>query len=65
MKILQEVEIPKKPLPIVIIGAGSIVKDAHLPAYKIAGFPVKGIYNRTQEKAQALKNEFEFVENVY
>ncbi len=65
MEIKQQVETPKKPLPIVIIGAGSIIKDAHLPAYKIAGFPVKGIYNRTKEKAQALKDEFEFVEKVY
>ncbi len=28
--------LPKTMLPIVIIGAGGIVKDAHLPAYKKA-----------------------------
>lgn len=65
MDILQEVKLPKKPLPIVIIGAGGIIKDAHLPAYKIAGFPVRGIFNRTREKAQALKEEFDIVEKTY
>ena len=29
---------PKNALPLVIIGAGGIVSDAHLPAYKKAGF---------------------------
>jgi predicted dehydrogenase len=65
MKILQEVILPKNPLPIVIIGAGGIVKDAHLPAYRIAGFPVRGIYDKDKEKAWALKNEFGFVERAY
>ena len=41
----QEWRKPKKPSPIVIFGAGSIVNDAHLPAYKQAGFKVQGIYD--------------------
>lgn len=65
MNINQHVKLPSTPLPIVIIGAGSIIKDAHLPAYQLADFPVKGIYNRTKEKAQVLKDEFQFVEKVY
>jgi predicted dehydrogenase len=65
MELNQTVPLPKNPLPIVIIGAGSIIKDAHLPAYKIAGFPVRGIYNRTKIKAEELKKEFDFVEKVY
>lgn len=44
--------------PIIIIGASGIVKDAHLPAYKIAGFDVFGITNRTLSKAHDLANEF-------
>ena len=32
-------------LPICIIGAGGIVNDAHLPAYKIAGYNVHGIFD--------------------
>ena len=36
---------PSAPLPIVVIGAGSIVRDAHLPAYKRLGFAVAGIFD--------------------
>lgn len=32
-------------LPIYIIGAGGIVNTAHLPAYKMAGFHVQGIFD--------------------
>lgn len=46
--------LPLKPLPIVIIGAGGIVGDAHLPAYKKAGFEVVGITNRTRARAEKL-----------
>jgi len=42
------------PKPIVIFGAGSIVTDAHLPAYAKAGYPVVGIYDPDQDKARAL-----------
>jgi predicted dehydrogenase len=36
---------PSVPRPIVVIGAGSIVRDAHLPTYKRLGFPVAGIFD--------------------
>jgi predicted dehydrogenase len=45
---------PAHPRPIVTFGAGSIVGDAHFPAYKKAGFPVAGIYDPDLSKAQAL-----------
>ncbi|MCU1636300.1 MAG: Gfo/Idh/MocA family oxidoreductase [Cryobacterium sp.] len=51
-------DLPLKPRPIVILGAGGIVHDAHLPAYRKAGFPVAGIYNRTASRAQALADEY-------
>lgn len=51
-------QLPAVPFPILIIGSGGIVKDAHLPAYRIAGFPVWGIYNRTRPRAEALAAEF-------
>ncbi|CAN5124026.1 Gfo/Idh/MocA family oxidoreductase [soil metagenome] len=51
-------ELPRHPRPIVILGAGGIVKDAHLPAYRKAGYPVFGIYNRTVARAQALADEY-------
>ncbi len=50
--------LPKKSLPIVIIGASGIVKDAHLPAYKKAGFNVYAIVNRTIEKAEVLAEQY-------
>ena len=51
-------ELPETRQPIIIIGAGGIVADAHLPAYKIAGFEVYGIVNRTKERAQKLADAF-------
>lgn len=56
--------LPTKRFPILIIGAGGIVKDAHLPAYRLAGFPVWGLYNRTRDRAAALAKEFG-VANVF
>ena len=50
--------LPATPFPLLIIGTGGIVKDAHLPAYRIAGFPVWGIYNRTRPRADALAAEY-------
>ncbi|QND48355.1 Gfo/Idh/MocA family oxidoreductase [Rhizobium lusitanum] len=49
---------PNAPRPIVIFGAGSIVGDAHLPAYKKGGFPVVGLYDPNAEKAQALADQW-------
>jgi predicted dehydrogenase len=53
------IETLDKLLPIYIIGAGGIVRDAHLPAYQLAGFKVMGIYDLDQSKAQSLAEEFE------
>lgn len=49
---------PEKTFPIAVIGTGGIVKDAHLPAYKIAGFPVWGLMNRTRARAEELATAF-------
>lgn len=46
--------LPQTDQPIIIIGAGGIVNDAHLPAYKKAGFTVFGITNRTKSRAETL-----------
>ncbi|MBU3666762.1 MAG: Gfo/Idh/MocA family oxidoreductase [Chthoniobacterales bacterium] len=51
-------ELPAKKFPIAIIGTGGIVKDAHLPAYRLAGFPVWGMMNRTVSRAEALAKEY-------
>tara|TARA_B100000579_G_C22816620_1_gene848226 strand:- start:400 stop:1485 length:1086 start_codon:yes stop_codon:yes gene_type:complete len=55
---------PKKMMNIVIIGAGGIVSDAHLPAYKKAGFKVLGIFDPIKEKAEKCANSYN-IEKVY
>lgn len=49
---------PSEQRPIFIIGAGGIVNDAHLPAYKIAGFDVQGIYDVDYKKAVTTTQKF-------
>ena len=49
---------PASPRPIVTFGAGSIVGDAHFPAYRKAGFPVAGLYDPDTEKAEKLAREW-------
>jgi predicted dehydrogenase len=45
-------------VPIVCIGAGGIVRDAHLPAYRMAGYEVYSIHDRNTDRASALAAEF-------
>jgi predicted dehydrogenase len=45
------VVLPRSKRSIVIVGAGGIVRDAHLPAYRMAGFPVQGICDLDQSRA--------------
>jgi predicted dehydrogenase len=45
---------PSDPKPIVTFGAGSIVGDAHFPAYRKGGFPVVGLYDPDRAKAERL-----------
>jgi len=45
---------PTSPRPIVTFGAGSIVGDAHFPAYRKGGMPISGVYDPNAEKAKAL-----------
>jgi predicted dehydrogenase len=50
--------LPAEPRPIVTFGAGSIVGDAHFPAYRKAGFPVAGLYDPDRAKAEKLAAEW-------
>ena len=52
------IELPRKPRPILMIGAGAIVRDAHLPAYQKAAWTVAGIYDPIREKAERLAATF-------
>src|SRR4051812_47805340 len=64
MEIPYKPALPENPFPIVIIGAGGIVTDAHLPAYRKAGFEVAGITNRTKARAEKVAAEWN-IPNVY
>jgi predicted dehydrogenase len=49
---------PARPRPIVVIGAGSIVRDAHLPTYQRLGFPVAGIFDINRSAADERARQF-------
>ena len=49
--------LPSHPRPIVIIGAGAIVRTAHLPAYRRLGFTVAGLYDVDVERARETARE--------
>ncbi len=49
---------PSHPAPIVVIGAGGIVRAAHLPAYGRLGLPVLGAFDPKIDVANALAKDF-------
>jgi predicted dehydrogenase len=49
---------PSRPLPIVVIGAGGIVRAAHLPTYRALGFPVAGLFDVQSDTARATADAF-------
>jgi predicted dehydrogenase len=51
MQLRQAWEPPTRPRPIVIIGAGAIVRTCHLPAYRRLGLPVAGLFDLRPDAA--------------
>lgn len=49
---------PSRPRPIVIIGAGAIVRTAHLPAYRRVGLPVAGLFDVLPSAAHETARQF-------
>jgi predicted dehydrogenase len=49
---------PEHPRPIVLIGAGGIVRDAHLPAYAKAGFVVASLTDLDLGRARTLADAY-------
>lgn len=45
---------PAAPKPVVIIGAGGIIRDAHLPAYQKADILVQGVTDLDEARAESL-----------
>ncbi len=54
----QSAILPADPLPIVSIGLGGIVHDAHFPAYSIAGFDVAAGFDINGERAAMMREKF-------
>ena len=55
---------PSHPRPIVIIGAGAIVRTAHLPVYRRLGLPVAGIFDINRDVARETAKDFA-IERAY
>lgn len=53
---------PSAPKPIVIVGAGGIIRDAHLPAYKKAGLAVAGAFDTDRARAEALAQDWDLAD---
>jgi predicted dehydrogenase len=51
-------ERPTRPRPIVIVGAGGVVRTAHLPAYRRIGLPVAGLYDVRPDAARETAAQF-------
>ena len=51
--------LPSRPRPIVIVGAGAIVRTAHLPAYRRLGFPIAGLFDLRQQTARDTAAQFD------
>ena len=58
MNICYKPALPEHPRPIFVIGAGGIARDAHLPAYRLAGFEVAGVMDIDRDRAEKLAAEF-------
>jgi predicted dehydrogenase len=54
----QKPALPAAPAPIVSIGAGGIVRTAHLPAYRKAGWRVASVFDLDRARARSVASEF-------
>lgn len=50
--------LPSRPRPIVIVGAGGIVRTSHLPAYQRVGLPVAGLFDIRHDAARDAAAQF-------
>ena len=50
--------VPGNPLPVVIIGAGSIIDDGHAPAYEALGIPVACIHDIDTDRARRMAKKW-------
>ena len=50
--------VPSRPRPIVIIGAGGVVRTAHLPAYQRLALPIAGLYDINRDASRETARRF-------
>ena len=50
--------VPSRPRPIAIIGAGGVVRTAHLPVYQRLKFPIAGIFDINPEASRETATRF-------
>ncbi|GLR16513.1 Gfo/Idh/MocA family protein [Portibacter lacus] len=65
MEFEQQLKSPITPLPIAIIGAGGIIRDAHLPAYQKAHYEILGVYDIDKAKIDQLKHDFPGIRTTF
>ncbi|HEV3485578.1 MAG TPA: Gfo/Idh/MocA family oxidoreductase [Vicinamibacterales bacterium] len=59
MNLRQAWPVPTRPRPIVIVGAGAIVRTAHLPVYRRLGFPIAGVFDIDPDAARETARMFD------
>ncbi len=52
----QSVPAPSDPRPIIALGAGNIVREAHIPAYRATGIPYAGFFDIDSARARATRD---------
>lgn len=58
-RLRQSWPMPAAPKPIVMIGAGGVVREAHLPAYRKWDLEVAGIFDLDADRSRQLAQKFE------
>lgn len=58
IELRQAWSVPSRPRPIVIIGAGGIIRTAHLPVYRRLKFPVAGLFDINPDAAHRTAAQF-------
>ncbi len=64
LKLKQKWESPNQTLPVIFIGAGGIIRNAHIPAYNKLNLKIEGVYDINKETARSLAKDFN-ISNVY
>ena len=57
-KLKNKWDIPSQSLPIIFIGAGGIIRNAHIPAYKKLNLNIAGVYDLNPE---TLRPQFKYL----